>query len=93
MAFNRNGLVEIMHMGTITGEAGDRTILWSYVTNDDQAAFETAGYVTGMSHKIRKGDVLLASLDNDATPMLRNYIVTAVNKTTDQITFAAQNVA
>lgn len=91
MAFNKLGFVTVHQMGTIAGAAGETRNLHTYLTNDDTAAVETASYFDFMAYRVKVGDIIMCSLDNDGAPMLRNYIVTAVSAA-GVVTIAAQNV-
>nr|WP_319389271.1 hypothetical protein [uncultured Cohaesibacter sp.] len=87
MAFALNGFKRIVSVGAIGTGSGSVKSLCSYHTNDDAAAVETAGYFNGLAPDLQKGDIILAGLDLDGAPKLKNYIVTAVSATT--VTIAA----
>ncbi|MBZ9856756.1 hypothetical protein LB566_23470 [Mesorhizobium sp. CA13] len=93
MAFNAKGFKTLTHIGTpdVNGAAGTNVCLHAYVTNDDTAAVITVGYFNSLAARLKKGDIIMMSLDNDGAPMLRNYLVTANDGTV--VTIAAQNVA
>lgn len=93
MAFNAKGFKTITHIGTPdpNAAAGSNVCLHGYVTNDDTAAVIAAGYFNSIGARLKKGDIIMCSLDNDGTPMLRNYLVS--NVAAGVVTIAAQNVA
>lgn len=93
MAFNAKGFRTVTHIGTpdVNGGAGTNRCLHAYITNDDTAAVITAGYFNSLAKRLMIGDIIMCSLDNDGTPMLRNYIVS--NIAAGVVTIAAQNVA
>nr|WP_321464004.1 hypothetical protein [uncultured Cohaesibacter sp.] len=91
MAFSLNGFKRIVSVGAIGTGSGSVKSLCTYHTNDDAAAVETAGYFNNLAPDLKKGDIILAGLDIDGAPKLKNYIVTAVTATA--ITIAAQTTA
>ncbi len=93
MAFNAKGFKTITHIGTPdpNGAAGSNVCLHAYVTNDDTAGVITGGYFNSVAARLKKGDIIMMSLDNDGTAMLRNYVVASV--AAGVVTVAAQNVA
>jgi hypothetical protein len=91
MAFNANGIRRIDYLPNPAGTAGENRSLWGYLTNDDTAAVETAGYFTSHYPYMKKGDIIMCSLDLDGTAMLRNYIVSASSSSAVSIT--AQDVS
>lgn len=93
MAYNAKGFKTITHIGTPdpNGAAGSNVCLHAYVTNDDTAAVITAGYFNSIASRLKKGDIVMMSLNNGVSPMLRNYLVT--NIAAGVVTIAAQNVA
>ncbi|MEO4045235.1 hypothetical protein AAFN47_26890 [Hoeflea sp. CAU 1731] len=88
---NLKGFKTITHIGTTTGAAGSNRALHAYLTNDDAAAVETSDYFNDLSDRLKVGDIILASLDLDGSPALKNYIVTDI--TSGAVTIAAQTVA
>lgn len=93
MAFNAKGFKTITHIGTPDADAaaGTNVCLHGYVTNDDTAGVTTGGYFNTVASRLKKGDIIMMSLDNDGAAMLRNYVVASV--TAGVVTIAAQNVA
>jgi hypothetical protein len=93
MAFNDKGFRTFDFIGTpdLSGAAGTNRAMHAYITNDDTAAVTTANYFNTIASRLKKGDIILMSLDNDGAPMLRNYIVS--NIAAGVVTIAAQNVA
>ena len=93
MAFNAKGFKTLTHIGTPdpNGAAGTNICLHASDPNDATAAVITAGYFNSLAARLKKGDIIMMSLDNDGAPMLRNYIVAANDGTV--VTIAAQNVA
>ena len=51
---------------------------WHYATNDLASAVEAAGFFNDMRNSASVGDIIIASLDLDGTPVLKNYMFTAV---------------
>jgi hypothetical protein len=76
MAFTEKTLTLVAH--------GSGNQVFQYVTDDNLAAVETAGYFT--TELLKKGDVILASLDMDGTPKLVIYLVSAVSSGVATIT-------
>lgn len=77
MAFNAYGFKTVTHIGSVDGSAGSNRALHAYVTNDDKAAIETAGYFNSLSDRLKVGDIILASADMDGTPALYGYVVSS----------------
>lgn len=90
MAFDVKGFRTHDFMFNPSGAAGANLSKHSYVSNDDVAAIETAGYFNSIYGRLKKGDHIDMVLDLDATPIRRAYIVTASAST--GVTIAAQNV-
>ncbi len=90
MAFDVKGFRTHDFMFNPSGAAGANLSKHSYVSNDDVAAIETAGYFDTIYGRLKKGDHIDMVLDLDATPIRRAYIVTASAST--GVTIAAQNV-
>jgi hypothetical protein len=80
MAFNAKGFKTISHMGTPDANAGAGTnrAFHSYITNDDAATVETSAYFNAYAGRLKKGDVIMASLANSGTAALRFYVVAGV---------------
>lgn len=77
MAFNLDGLALVGNGGVIAQTfptAGTVSRVWHYVTNDTDTQVETDGYFD--STNLRKGDVVLATIDLDGTPEGKTYLVT-----------------
>jgi len=91
MAFDKKGFRTTDFMFNPSGVAGANLGRHVYVTNDDTAAVETAGYFNALAKLLKKGDHIDMTLDLDGTVMRRNYIVTA--NTGSAVTIADQNVA
>lgn len=92
MAFNLDGFKRLASVGAIGTGTGSVKALCTYHTNDDAAAVEAAGYFNSLApNDLRAGDIIMAGLDIDGTPALKNYIVTAVTATA--VTIAAQTTA
>lgn len=91
MPFNKLGFRTTDHMPNPSGEAGANLKKHVYVTNDDTAAVQTAGYFNSIWQRLKKGDHIDCTLTLSATPMRRDYIVTA--SSSSAVTIAPQNVA
>lgn len=91
MAYDVKGFRTHDFMTNPSGAAGSNLGKHSYVTNDDQAAVETAGYFNALKSRVKKGDHIDMTLSLATTPVRRNYIVS--NVTSTAVTIAAQNVA
>jgi len=91
MAFDKKGFRTTDFMFNPSGAAGANLGRHTYVTNDDTAAVETAGYFNALSKLLKVGDHIDMTLDLDATVMRRNYVVTA--NAAGVVTIAKQNVA
>lgn len=91
MAFDVRGFRTVDFMFNPSGLAGSNLSIHKYVTNDDRAAVETAGYFNAISKRAKVGDHIDMTLDLDGTVMRRNYIVTA--NAAGVVTIAAQNIA
>lgn len=72
MALTPKSLVRIAQTALA---ANSVTSLFFYVTNDPAATVETAGYFNDIRNRLKKGDVILVSLDLDGTSALRTYVV------------------
>lgn len=92
MAFNIKGWQRIGPIGTYGTGAGATKYKHGYVTEDDAAAVQTAGYFNSLSGQLNKGDQIDVTLDVDATPVRRDYVVTSANGAA-VVVVAAQNVA
>lgn len=79
MAFNVKGFRTLDFIGTpdTAGAAGTNRALHAYITNDDAATVETANYFDEIIGRLKTGDLLEVSLDNDGVIGRRGYIITA----------------
>nr|WP_321482716.1 hypothetical protein [uncultured Cohaesibacter sp.] len=91
MAFSLNGFKRVVSVGAIGTGSGSVKSFCTYHTNDDAAAVETAGYFNALASDLQAGDIIMAGLDIDGAPALKNYIVSAV--TASAVTIAAQTTA
>lgn len=91
MAYDPKGFRTTDFMFNPSGLAGANLSVHKYVTNDDRAALETAGYFNALVKRVKKGDHIDATLTLSGTPSRRNYIVSNVTATV--VTIAAQDVA
>lgn len=91
MAFDVKGFRTVDFMFNPSGLAGANLNIHKYVTNDDRAAVETAGYFNSLSKRVKVGDHIDMTLDLDGAVMRRNYIVTG--NAAGVVTIAAQNIA
>ena len=64
---------------------------WRMAVTEDVAGVETAGFFDSLADVLQKGEIIFASVDVDATPIGRIYIVTA--NTGTAVTVAKLNVA
>ncbi len=71
MAFDIDGF------GTV-GPAAGQNMVHYYRTDDLAATVEAASYFNGISDILRSGDQILASLDMDGTPAIKQYLVSAI---------------
>lgn len=90
MAFNVKGFRTTDFMFNPSGAAGANLGRHVYVTDDDTAAVETAGYFNSLTKRVKVGDHIDMTLALATAPMRRNYIVTA--NTGGVVTIAKQNV-
>lgn len=81
MAFGIKGFARIDANVAIGTGAGSVRSLYRYATNDDAATVEAANYFNTAVGQFAVGDVIIASLDLDGTPLGKLYIVTAVTAT------------
>lgn len=77
MTFNAKGFQTLGVMGTPDGTSGSRRTIHTYITNDGAAQVETSDYFLSIYKRLKVGDLLLASIDVDGTPMQRSYVVSA----------------
>lgn len=77
MAYNKNGL-KLMHNASAADGGDTPKRFYSYVTNDNKAAVEANGYFDGaLDNGFGAGDIIIAILDDDGTPLVKIYHVTA----------------
>ena len=91
MAFDVKGFRTYDFMFHPSGAAGANLGRHTYVTNDDRAAVETAGYFNALSKRVKVGDHIDMTLDLDGAPMRRNYMVSG--NAAGVVAIAAQNIA
>jgi hypothetical protein len=58
--------------------------LWHYTTID--SAVTTAGYFNKAADMMRVGDLIIANVDTDGTPVNKFYVVTSNNGSTVAVT-------
>lgn len=77
MAFNAQGLILINTGGTIAGTPpapGNVKGVYAYATNDAPAVVEADGYFDDVPNDpFNAGDVIIASMDVDGTPVVKIY--------------------
>lgn len=82
MALSQRSLVRRSHqtpIGLAAGTPSDRLAGgWDYATDDAAATVETAGYFNGARAFLRVGDVITSVMAAGGTPVLKQYVVTAV---------------
>lgn len=61
MTFSNSGFQSLGVMGTPDGSAGSRRQIHSYITTDDPATVETAGYFLSIYKKLKANDIILVS--------------------------------
>lgn len=89
MAFDIKGWRRGPDMGAIGSGAGSMKSKHFYVSNDDAAAVQAANYFNGLAAQLSKGDIIECSLDIDATPLTKTYVVTSAQGATT-VTVALQ---
>lgn len=87
-----NGQIRRINEGVAIG-AGNASVitLWQFATNDLATAVEAAGFFNGLADSMAVGDVILASMDLDGTPVMKTYTVTAISAA-KVVTVALQTV-
>lgn len=75
MAFDPKALVRVGNQAAVA--AGDMCSKFLYATPDAAAIVEAASYMT--DKRLRKADIIIASMARAGTPVTKQYIVTAVN--------------
>jgi len=91
MAFNVKGFRTVDFMFDPNGAAGANLGVHKYVTADDRAAVETAGYFNALAKRVKAGDHIDCTLGFGGSIVRRNYVVTSVSS--GVVAIAAQNVA
>lgn len=76
MAYDPKALVRVCQAAVA---AGDMASKYFYATNDAAAVVEAANYMT--DRRLRKGDVIDASMARGGTPVTKSLVVTAVSAT------------
>ncbi|WP_321337912.1 hypothetical protein [Breoghania sp.] len=76
MAFKASGFNKINEIGSIGTGKGSVKNKHGYVTPDDAATVETAGYFDEIADQLNVGDQLDISLGVPDAPALKLYIVT-----------------
>lgn len=88
-----NGYLRRMNEGTpLTTGAGGVLSTWHLVSNDAAAAVEASNYLDDAADALNVGDIIFAALDIDGSPVLKNYIVTAISGA-GAVTIAVQTAA
>jgi hypothetical protein len=82
------GYLRRIDPGSPVGLNGDPIPLWFLATNETAAQVEAANYFNAHAAALKKGSVILASLDVDGTIKTKQYVVTANDGTT--VTIALQ---
>jgi hypothetical protein len=95
MALSIKSLSRIAHQVSVGSAAGavqsQQCGLHLYATDDAAATVEAAGYFNNARAFLRKGDVIIATMVNSGTPVMKQYVATAV-PATGNITIAIQTV-
>ena len=96
MAFNANterALARLQtpsSVGLASGAQKNALIsVFAYSTDDAAATVEAAGYFNSARLRLTVGSIILASMVNAGTPVLKAYVVTAV-PATGNVTIALQ---
>lgn len=86
-------LAQAAPIGAADGKsrAGRAPGVFHYATVDAVATVETAGYFTDA--RLGKGDMIMAVMVADGTPVSKTYVVTAYNASTKVATIASQFAA
>ncbi len=77
MAYASTGFKMVFDGGAVGAAPGNIKNVYHYATNDDAPTIEGAGYFNSESGKLAAGDAIVVSGDNDGTPFLKDYLVTA----------------
>ncbi|WP_057464470.1 hypothetical protein [Pseudovibrio sp. POLY-S9] len=89
--FKTSGINKICEIGSVGTGKGSVRNKHGYLTVDDAATVEANGYFNDAADMLIKGDQIDATLDVDALPRLKCYVVTSVADGVVQI--AAQTTA
>lgn len=84
MSLTLKSLVRLRQVtvGSAAGAAqGKQVSTWLYATDDAAATVETAGYFNNARGLLSKGDIISATMVNGGTPVLKQYVATAVPAT------------
>lgn len=79
MAHDRKNLIMFAQGGVTGAGAGVQVRHWSLATADAPAVVEAANYLNTSADLLQKGDVIHASMTRGGTPVLKQYIVTAIS--------------
>lgn len=92
MAFNPKALQVLSGYGSTGVSSGlDKTFREArYITDENAAAVEGAGYFNNAAARLPKGTAILCILEHATTPALKWYVVTA--NTGSAVTIAEQTV-
>lgn len=73
----------LVRLGESFMGANQVTALYFYATNHTAAEVATAGFFNADRHRLKVGDVILASIDVDGTRATRTYVAQTVPATGD----------
>lgn len=82
------GHIRRINEGGIVGLGGQPITLWYLSTKETAAQVESAGYLNAWAADLPLGTPIIAAMDVDGTPKIKNYIV-SVNTGT-AVTIALQ---
>lgn len=92
MAHETKNLNLVAQGGVVGSGAGAQGRKWMLVTNDAAAVVEAANYLNASAGLLTKGDVIEATMARGGTPILKNYVVTAISAA-NVVTIALQSTA
>lgn len=92
MAHERKNLIMFAQGGVTGAGAGVQSRHWSLATADAAAVVEAANYLNASADLLAKGDIIHASMARGGTPILKQYIVTAISAG-GAVTVALQSTA
>lgn len=85
MSLSVKSLSRLGQQATVGSAAGaaqaQQAGLLIYATDDAAATVETAGYFNGARAFLRKGDIILATMVNGGTAVVKTYVAAAVPAT------------